>query len=94
VRKPVSSHPAVKPAASTAALVLAKGCIRAYQLILSPFLGHQCRFYPSCSNYALAALDKHGPAKGLWLATRRLFRCHPLHPGGVDLPPEAAGASS
>ncbi len=73
-------------------MIIAKGCIRAYQLTLSPFIGHQCRFYPSCSNYALAALDQHGLAKGLWLATRRLLRCHPFHPGGVDWPPEAGDA--
>ena len=65
-----------------------KSVIRVYQWTLSPFIGHQCRFYPSCSEYALAALDSHGPVGGAWLALRRLLRCHPFHPGGVDLPPQ------
>ena len=71
----------------TLALAIGKGCIRAYQLTLSPFIGHQCRFHPSCSNYALAALDSQGPLKGAWLALRRLSKCHPFHPGGFDPPP-------
>jgi putative membrane protein insertion efficiency factor len=62
--------------------------IRAYQLALSPLLGPRCRFYPSCSHYALEALEQHGLARGLWLALRRVGRCHPFHPGGVDpVPP-------
>ena len=78
----------------SAALAAAKGTIRIYQLTLSPLIGHQCRFYPSCSNYALAALAAHGPLKGAWLALRRLLRCHPFHAGGVDLPPPAPGKAS
>lgn len=62
--------------------------IRVYQTILSPFLGNHCRFYPSCSNYALEALEKHGFLRGLWLSLRRVSRCHPWHEGGVDLVPE------
>jgi putative membrane protein insertion efficiency factor len=62
--------------------------IRAYQLVLSPLLGPRCRFYPSCSSYALEAIRTHGPLKGTWLAGRRLLRCHPWNPGGVDLVPE------
>ena len=69
---------------------MAKGTIRLYQLTLSPFIGHRCRFYPSCSNYALAVLATQGPIKGARLALRRLLRCHPFHPGGVDLPPPAS----
>jgi uncharacterized protein len=61
--------------------------IRAYQLMISPLLGQRCRFYPSCSHYAIEAVELHGPVKGGWLALRRLLRCHPLHPGGVDLVP-------
>ncbi len=61
--------------------------IRAYQLGLSPLLGPRCRFYPSCSQYALEAVDSHGVLRGLWLAARRVGRCHPWHPGGVDLVP-------
>lgn len=58
--------------------------IRVYQLIFSPFLGRQCRFYPSCSDYTREAIDKYGLLKGISLGGRRLLRCHPFHPGGVD----------
>ncbi len=58
--------------------------IRLYQLVLSPFLGGQCRFYPSCSEYTREAIDKYGLLKGISLGCRRLLRCHPFHPGGVD----------
>ena len=58
--------------------------IRAYQLLLSPWWGRQCRFTPSCSNYALEAVERHGAARGTWLAVRRVLRCHPWHPGGFD----------
>lgn len=62
--------------------------IRIYQTILSPFLGNHCRFYPSCSHYALEALEKHGFFKGLWLSMKRVSHCHPWHEGGVDPVPE------
>lgn len=65
-----------------------KGAIRGYQFAVRPWLGHHCRFYPSCSDYAVEALDRHGAARGSWLATRRLLRCHPWHPGGYDPVPE------
>ena len=58
--------------------------IRLYQLVLSPFLGRQCRFYPSCSAYTREAIDKYGLLKGISLGCRRLLRCHPFHPGGID----------
>ena len=62
--------------------------IRIYQLTLSPLLGQHCRFHPSCSTYAIEALETHGIFKGSWLALRRLGKCHPLHPGGFDpVPP-------
>jgi hypothetical protein len=67
--------------------------IRSYQLLVSPMLGPRCRFYPSCSHYALEAIDTHGAARGTWLALRRLLRCHPWHPGGYD-PVPAARAST
>jgi uncharacterized protein len=63
--------------------------IRGYQLVLSPLLGPRCRFYPSCSAYAVHALGTHGAIKGTWLAARRLLRCHPWNPGGVDHVPPA-----
>jgi len=64
--------------------------IHVYRWLVSPLLPPACRFYPSCSAYALQALRLHGPLRGSWLALRRLGRCHPLNPGGVDLVPPAA----
>jgi len=62
--------------------------IRIYQLAISPLLGQHCRFYPSCSSYAIQAIETHGAIKGSWLAITRLSKCHPFHPGGVDpVPP-------
>lgn len=58
--------------------------IRGYQLAISPMLGNRCRFFPSCSEYALEALQKHGLSKGIWLGLRRVGRCHPWCPGGYD----------
>jgi putative membrane protein insertion efficiency factor len=58
--------------------------IKAYQYTLSPLLGPACRFYPSCSEYAYQAIMRHGPVRGLFLAIKRILRCHPFHPGGVD----------
>ncbi len=65
--------------------------IRAYQYVLSPWLGPSCRFLPSCSDYAREALEIHGPWKGSWLALRRISRCHPLGASGFDPVPEAHG---
>ena len=62
--------------------------IRLYQFALSPWTGNSCRFYPTCSEYAKAAIEKHGAVHGVWLATKRILRCHPWHPGGVDPVPE------
>jgi len=62
--------------------------VRAYQLCISPFLGQNCRFYPSCSHYAVEAIGRHGALKGGMLAARRLCKCHPWHPGGVDPVPD------
>lgn len=55
-----------------------------YQWIVSPFLGDNCRFYPSCSNYAVEAIEVHGVIKGSYLAVTRISKCHPWHEGGVD----------
>lgn len=60
------------------------GIIKLYQWCLSPFLGSCCRFYPSCSSYAITAVTHFGVVKGLWIATRRLLRCHPWSRGGFD----------
>lgn len=58
--------------------------LRAYQYALSPLLGRNCRFYPGCSEYAQEAVQKYGALRGGWLTLKRLSRCHPFHPGGVD----------
>ncbi|MDH5377025.1 MAG: membrane protein insertion efficiency factor YidD [Gammaproteobacteria bacterium] len=58
--------------------------IRGYQLFLSPYLGNNCRFYPSCSHYAHEAIQVHGLLRGGWMSFRRLSRCHPWHEGGLD----------
>ena len=63
---------------------LAVTLIKLYQKIISPLLGANCRFYPTCSQYALEAINKYGFIKGSWLAVRRILRCHPFHPGGYD----------
>lgn len=72
---------------SPAASILAVP-IRAYRLVLSPWLGHYCRYTPTCSAYALEALDRHGAARGGWLALRRIARCHPWGGRGVDDVPD------
>lgn len=61
--------------------------IRAYQYLISPLLGANCRFYPTCSAYGREALEKHGAVKGGYLTLCRLLKCHPFHPGGCDLVP-------
>jgi hypothetical protein len=58
--------------------------IRAYQLLLSPFLGNRCRFTPSCSRYASEAIEKYGALRGSWLGVKRIARCHPFCDGGYD----------
>lgn len=58
--------------------------VRAYQVGLSPLLPASCRYYPSCSAYAIEALDRHGAVRGAWLAARRVLRCHPFRAGGFD----------
>ncbi|MFZ2631894.1 MAG: membrane protein insertion efficiency factor YidD [Desulfosalsimonadaceae bacterium] len=58
--------------------------IKIYQIVLSPLLGPACRFYPSCSQYAIEAISRYGALKGGLLAVKRILRCHPFHPGGVD----------
>jgi putative membrane protein insertion efficiency factor len=62
--------------------------IRLYQIGLSPFWGSQCRFYPTCSCYAMEAIDKHGAAKGFFLSVYRILRCNPWSKGGIDPVPE------
>ena len=72
-------------------VLLFKTLIRGYRLILSPLLGRRCRFEPSCSAYAMEALDTHGALSGLWITVKRLLRCHPFCSGGWDPVPESCG---
>ncbi|MCI0508931.1 MULTISPECIES: membrane protein insertion efficiency factor YidD [Chromohalobacter] len=67
------------------------GLLRGYQYVISPLLGPRCRFWPSCSQYAVEAIQIHGPLKGGWLALKRILKCHPGHPGGVDPVPPGPG---
>lgn len=71
---------------------LLRGVVRAYQFVLSPILGRQCRFLPTCSHYAMEALERHGGIKGGWLAARRIVRCHPFAAAGYDPVPDKAAA--
>ncbi|MFN3987352.1 MAG: membrane protein insertion efficiency factor YidD [Rhodocyclaceae bacterium] len=64
------------------------GLIGVYRYGISPMLGRNCRFHPTCSEYAMEAVERHGALKGAWLAIKRVGRCHPFHPGGYDPVPE------
>lgn len=66
--------------------------LRGYQKLISPLLPSRCRFYPSCSVYAIGAIQEHGGSHGAWLALRRVFRCHPFHSGGYDPVPKRQAA--
>jgi putative membrane protein insertion efficiency factor len=83
------SLPAPARGHSPAAAVLL-AVVGAYRRWISPLLGPRCRFAPTCSAYALEAVERHGAVRGGWLALRRLVRCHPFHPGGLDPVPPAA----
>lgn len=65
--------------------------VRGYQLLISPFLGNNCRYVPSCSAYTIEAMEKWGALRGLWLGLRRVARCHPFHAGGYDPVPDPPG---
>ncbi|MCF3942336.1 membrane protein insertion efficiency factor YidD [Oceanobacillus alkalisoli] len=64
------------------------GLVRFYQLAISPYTPASCRFYPTCSSYSLEAFKRFGAIKGLYLSVKRISKCHPFHPGGVDYVPE------
>jgi len=68
--------------------------LRGYQYAIRPMLGANCRFFPSCSDYAIEALQRHGTARGSLLAAKRLCKCHPYHPGGYDPVPETRERST
>ena len=65
--------------------------IRLYQIALSPLLGKNCRFMPTCSQYAIDAINEHGIFKGIYLASKRVLKCHPFHKGGLDEVPKRKG---
>lgn len=71
-------------------VLMLRGAIRAYQLTFSAWLGRQCRFGPSCSEYAMEAVERHGALQGAWLAIKRVSRCHPWGGSGYDPVPEPA----
>ena len=87
-----AAAPSKRPVGFLARLLLAP--IRLYKAVLSPLLPPMCRFHPSCSVYAMGAITVHGPFKGLWLALRRLGRCHPFNPGGLDPVPPRDGVDA
>ena len=68
--------------------------LRGYKLCISPFLGQNCRFYPSCSEYAQEAIQEYGACKGSLMAATRLCKCHPWHQGGIDLVPKKEAPSN
>lgn len=68
--------------------------IRVYRKYISPLKPATCRFYPTCSAYAMEAINVHGALKGSWLAAKRIARCHPFNPGGIDLVPPRKDAAS
>ena len=77
--------------ACNATCIIARAIHRAYKLLLSPWIGQQCRFYPTCSDYSLEAVERCGLLAGLFLAVKRLGRCHPYSDGGVDPVPDPSG---
>ena len=70
------------------------GLVNIYRYLISPIIGPRCRFYPTCSNYMIEAIQLHGPIKGTWLGLKRLGRCHPYNEGGYDPVPGTCGHQS
>lgn len=89
---PPHDAPLTRPATGPVAHVLL-ALLAGYQRFVSPLLGPRCRFEPSCSSYAVQAVQGHGALRGSWLAVRRLMRCHPFHPGGYDPVPPPRGTA-
>ena len=86
----VKSDPKLKQLPRRLALVL----IRFYRFWISPMMGPHCRFEPTCSQYAVTAIESHGAVLGFWLTLKRLAKCHPFHPGGVDPVPPSPDRSA
>lgn len=84
---PAAKARGVRPSPLASAMMLAIALYRRYLSPLKP--APTCRFHPTCSAYALAAVERHGALRGLWLGARRILKCHPLHPGGLDPVPTA-----
>jgi putative membrane protein insertion efficiency factor len=84
VTGPESAVPTTRSALSRGAVAALVGFVRGYQLFLSPLLGGSCRYYPTCSAYAIEAIQRHGALRGTWMAACRIGRCHPFRPGGYD----------
>jgi putative membrane protein insertion efficiency factor len=70
--------------AHSPAVRVSLGLVRTYQKLVSPLLGDNCRYHPTCSHYTYEAIEIHGAAKGSWLGIKRIGRCHPFHEGGID----------
>lgn len=83
-----------KPTVDRGAVRLLVALIRAYQAMIRPWLIGSCKFCPTCSEYAVEAMHRHGLRRGAWLATRRVLRCHPFGPGGIDPVPVQAAETS
>ena len=81
---PVSPHNRIVSAVSGGLVFVLILLVRGYQTCISPLLVGSCKFAPTCSEYFIAAVRRHGPWRGVWLGLRRLARCHPLSPGGID----------
>jgi putative membrane protein insertion efficiency factor len=84
VRRPLTEGSILCSAGATPAAAIGIGAVRVYQWTLRPFIGSHCRFWPSCSEYAVDALRAHGAVRGTGLAVKRILRCNPWHEGGVD----------
>ena len=81
-----------RPASLRPGVRLCLGLIRGYKILISPYVRGECRFLPSCADYAAEAIDRHGVTRGIWLAARRLARCHPLCAAGHDPVPAPRGS--
>ena len=89
IARPGAPSPA-GPRVKALALLLLRG----YKRFISPLLGQHCRFHPTCSVYTMQAIERFGVLRGGWMGARRIGRCHPFHPGGIDEVPEAPGAAA